>query len=493
MSTASRAIKNALALSGAELFSKALNFVFIAVLARQLTPNDFGGYITITSLLALFGALADLGVSQIIVREVAADHSQAGRLLVNGLLVTGTASLLAGVLLTGVAYLGNYAAELRPLMLLATLAVVGNTLTLTAGSLLRGLERMEIPALLNSGILFVASACGIILALIGAGIAAQITVNVIGSFASAGVILWVIRWRFVSLEFAAVDFSLCRFLLRKALPVEVLIAYSVLLRWSDTLILGQVRPMSDVATYATAQKVIDLAIIFNSAAAGALFPMLSSRWKQSPDATRELYVNSLRFFASFGVAATCLMFFLAQPICVLLFGKTYISAAQPLQWLAVAFFFQVLSGPTGTLLVATGEHLKKIIIPTGLVVVGNIIFNWLLAPQWGYMGTAGVFVVTSIATFSIRQWAMNAYFNHPPRIEVLVWRPLMAGIGMAMILFFAGQKYLFLSTVTGILAFLGILWLNGELENEPYKHFWLMGYQRLAQRGKSDKQKDIER
>ena len=480
--TTGRAIKNTLALSGADLFSKAINFVFIAVLARQLTSDDFGGYITITSLLALFGALADLGVSQILVREVAADRSQAGRLLVNSLLVTGAASLLAGGLLVGVAYLGNYADALRPLIILAALAVFGNTLTMTAGSLLRGLERMEIPALLNSGILFVASACGILLALSGAGIAAQIGVSVVGSLAGAGLILFVIRGRFAVLRLSAFDFGLCRSLLRQALPVEVLIAYGVLLRWSDTLILGQARPMSDVAIYATAQKVIDLATIFSSSAAAALFPMLSSRWRQSPEATRELYIGSLRFFAAFGVAATVLMVFLAKPISTLLFGKAYLPSAQPLQWLAVAFLFEVISGPTGTLLIATGEQLKKLILPTGLVVVGNILFNWLFAPRWSYMGAAGVFLATSIATFVIRQWAMNEYFEHPPRIEILILRPLLAGAGMAFSLFLLRQVHMIISGAIGMLVFVGILWLSRELKEEPYRHLLQFVFQRFTNR-----------
>jgi O-antigen/teichoic acid export membrane protein len=484
MSATGRAIKNTLALSGADLFSKAINFVFIAVLARQLTPADFGGYITITSLLALFGALADLGVSQILVREVAADRSQAGRLLVNSLLVTGSASLLAGGLLVGVAYIGNYSDALRPLITLAALAVFGNTLTMTAGGLLRGLERMEIPALLNSGILFAASACGILLALGGVSIAAQIGVSVAGSLAGAGLILFVIRRRFVVLQLSALDFTLCRSLLRQALPVEVLIAYGVLLRWSDTLILGQARPMGDVAIYATAQKVIDLATIFSASAAAALFPMLSSRWRQSPEATRELYIRSLRFFAAFGVAATVLMVFLAESISTLLFGKTYLPAALPLQWLAIAFFFQVISGPTGTLLIATGEHLKKIVLPTGLVVGANILLNWLLAPQWSYMGAAGVFVATSIATFAIRQWAMNDYFERPPRIVVLLWHPLLAGAGMGVCLFLLRQVHMIFSGVIGVLVFIGILWLSQELKEEPYHHLWQFLAQRFANRAK---------
>ncbi len=37
-------------MSAAEILGKALNFVLMAVPARQLTPEDFGGYTTVLSL-----------------------------------------------------------------------------------------------------------------------------------------------------------------------------------------------------------------------------------------------------------------------------------------------------------------------------------------------------------------------------------------------------------------------------------------------------------
>lgn len=81
-----RALKNTLALSAADIFGKALNFVLMAILARQLTPDDFGGYTTVLSLVWFLVPLSDRGLSQVLTRETAAERKRAGLLLFNGLL-----------------------------------------------------------------------------------------------------------------------------------------------------------------------------------------------------------------------------------------------------------------------------------------------------------------------------------------------------------------------------------------------------------------------
>jgi O-antigen/teichoic acid export membrane protein len=467
MSSLGRALKNATALTLAELLSKALNFVFIAILVRQLTPADFGGYTTIMSLIWLLGPLADLGISQILVREVAANRSRAGTLFFNAVLVTGGLATVASGLLVVIAGVAHYPEALRPLIAISGLAVIGNTLTQTAGSLMRGFERMEVQALVASGLLLCASLFGIVLALAGWGLAIQVIINLSVSLAGAGLMLLTVHRRFVPVRWVF-DAPLCRSLLRQALPVAVLIAYSVLLRWSDTLILGQVRSLGEVAIYGAAQKIIDLVMVFSTSASAALFPMLSSRWQESLAATYTLYQRSLRFFAALGLTVSVGLVVLAKPLAILLLGKTYELAGPPLQWLAVAFFFQVVSGPMGMLLIATGDRLGKFVPAIGLVVVGNIVLNLLLAPRWGYMGAAGVFLLTSLATFLVRQWAAYDYFEHPPRLGELLWRPGLAALAMGIGMWIVRSWGLPASLVVGGILFLVVMAGVGELKQEPY-------------------------
>ena len=471
MSTLGRALKNTAALSAAEILGKALNFVLMAVLARQLTPEDFGGYTTVLSLVWFLVPLSDLGISQVLTRETAADKGRAGVLLFNGLLVTGSLGVLGGLGMIVVAAAGRYPASLRPWIALASLAVLANVLTQSGYAVLRGLERMEIQAFASSMILIGVSAGGILLAWMGRGVEAQVILFVSTAIGGAIFTLGLLGKRILPWE-TRFDALLCRKLVRLALPISVLIFYSVALRWSDILILGQTRSMDDVAVYGTAQKVIDLANVVSASASAALFPLLAHRWRVSTQETHRLFLRALRFFADFGVGAAAGIAILAEPIVTLLFGGLYAPAAAPLRLLAWAFLFQVVSGPTGTLLIATGERLRKFVPVIGGIVALNIVLNITLTPRWGYLGSAWAFLATAAATFAVRQWIAAEHFARPPRVGSLLWRPVLAAAGMAGALWAVQPGSVFVSIVLGALVYFMGLFLLGEHRQEPYPDLW---------------------
>lgn len=463
-----RALKNTMALSVAELISKALNFAFIAVLARQLTPADFGGYTTMMTWVGFMGPLADLGLSHILVREIALNRSQAARLLFNALIVTSGLAGLAWLLLALIAAFSNYPNALRPLITLMGIAIVGNVVMQTAGSALRGFERMEVQAIVSSSLLLASSVIGISLALNGWGLTTQAVVNVFTALIGAAIMLTVVHRRFVRLAWAF-DGAMCRTLLGQAWPVAALIAFDVMLRWIDVLILGQIRGMNEVAVYGAAIKIYDLAMVFVASAAMALFPALSIRWRESVNATWALYAQSLRVFAAFGLGVAVGITVLAEAIIATLFGGGYQAAVWPLRLLSWAFFFQVAAGPMGMLLITAGHRSNKWVPVIGGIALSNIVFNLLLVPRLGYMGAAVAFVMTSMLTVSIRQWIAADYFGEHLNVTLVLGRPALASVTMAGgLLALHSLNLLVLIPVGGVL-FIGTLWLLGEFKQEPYR------------------------
>jgi O-antigen/teichoic acid export membrane protein len=467
MSVLGRAVKNTVALTAAELFSKAVNFVFIAVLARQLTPDDFGGYTTVMTLVWFIAPLADLGISQILVREIAADRSRAPKLLFNALVVTTGLSGLAWLIIVAIAVLARYPDTLRPLIIVAGLAVAGNTLMQTVGSALRAFERMEVQALLTSGLLLVSSAIGIGLALAKQGLAIQVGISVIVAVAGAIISLVLIHRHFVPLR-GPFDIRIGQNLIGQALPVAALVVCTTMLHWCDLLILGQVRSMNDVAIYGSAIKMIDLVFVFSNSAVAAMFPVISFRWRKSVELARTLYARSLRFFVAFGLAVAVGLMLLADPIVVTVFGNTYRPAALPLRLLGWAYFFQIINRPAWLLLVASGNRLNKFVPAIGVVAMGNIALNLLLAPRFGPAGSASAFVLTSLANSLVREWVSADYLGDPPRVRTMIWRPAIAGLVMGLCLFPFRSTNLIVSIPLGSVIFVGVLGLLGELKEEPY-------------------------
>ncbi len=471
MSTLGRAIKNTMVLSAAEILGKALNFLLMAMLARQLVPQDFGGYTTVLSLVWLLVPLSDLGISQVLTRETAADTSRAGVLFFNGVVINSMLGMLgAGILLL---LTPRYPPFMRPWVALAAAAVFSGTVTQSGYAVLRGLERMEIQALFSSAMLLFTSTGGIGLAWAGYGLGAQVTWFTLTTTGGAILTLWWV-WHNIPPWHPRLHPQLCRQLLKEALPISVLIAYSVALRWSDILILGQTRDMPQVAVYGSAQKVIDLANVVSTSASAALFPLLAYRWRLSNAETQRVFQRALRFFADFGVGAAAGMMYLATPIVTTLFGEHYALAAAPLRILACAFLFQVVSGPTGTLMIATGERLHRFVPAIGGVVALNITLNLLLTPRWGYLGAAWAFLGTAVGVFAIRQWIAAAHFARPPRMPVLLWRPVLSAAGMGLILWVTRPPSIWGALLLGSLTYLLGLGILGEFRQSPYPDLYAL-------------------
>jgi O-antigen/teichoic acid export membrane protein len=265
------------------------------------------------------------------------------------------------------------------------------------------------------------------------------------------------------------DVHLCQSLIRQGLLVAVMVTYAVMLRWVDVVLLGQLRPLGDVAVYGNATKIIDVVSIISISASAALFPVLSIRWRESVDATRSVYAQLLRFFIAFGLATAVGLTLSADSIVTMIFGMPYLVAAHPLRILAWAFFFQVITAPMSMLLVVAGDRLKKIMPVLGGVLLGNIVLNLLLAPRLGYMGAALAFVVTTFALLIVNEWAATIYFDHAPRVTQMMMRPLLAGLAMGLVSWTLRPLSMFVSILLGGLVFIVTLALLGEWKEEPYK------------------------
>lgn len=467
MNTAARLLKNTAALSLAEIFSKLVNFVFVAVLARLLTPADFGSYTMLMTLIWALTALADLGISQVMVREIAVQRQNAGGMLASALLISTAVALFAWTSLAVWGWFGPYAATLRFLIFLAGGIVFGNTLAQTASSALRAFERMEIQAALNSGLLLVVSLAGLALAFAGFGLSAQIWSNLAFGMITAALTLGIVQRWFVPLN-GQVNFGAVGALMRQALPITFLFLCSAALRWSDVLILSQVRPLEDVAVYGAAVRLIELAFVISNSAAAALLPALAIRWQNDREKANQLYTYALRLFATLGLAVAFGLTALSGPIISLVYGAQYQAANQPLIILGWTYFFQVVNAPMWLLLITAQDGIRRFIPAIGLVTLGNIILNLLLAPRFGPLGSASAFLLTAFATGLIRHWVATVYFPTPPRVRTMLLRPLLAGAGMAVILYPVNSQPLLLTLPCGAIIFGVLLWLLGEFKQEPY-------------------------
>jgi O-antigen/teichoic acid export membrane protein len=463
-----RLLKNAFSLLTTELVNAAIGVVFTAFLVRHLSVSDFGVYTTITVFLAFGSLFADLGVSQVIVRDVAQERDSGRVVLPNAILIALSLAILAWGGLILLAAVFNYSGRVQGLLLVAGAALLFKAVAQLSAATVRAFERMEILAAINSGVSIVSSALGILLLEMGKGLSAQVGLIVASAAVTALLLSVIVHFRFVpfSLTFQA---AVSRRILWETLPVAILLGCNIVLTKSDLVMLSKMQTMAAVGIYGASVKVIDFLDIFTTSSLGAMLPFMAARWNQSSTSALRNYQRALRVFIVLGTAVTVGVFMLSGDIVTLVFGARYQAAALPLQILIWALFFNFLSGPVGLFLLVSRERLFDV-IPYALGVTAlSVVLNLFLIPRYGYIGASGVRVIISALLFAVKIRIMGCFLERRPLWLKLAVRPMIAAAVMGVLIFLMRDLSLLLIVPVGALTYLIVLLGLGEFRAEEYK------------------------
>ena len=472
MKTIHRTLKNVSALLAGEITGNALFFVLFIVLSHQFAPDILGGYVTLTAIIYFASSLTDMGISQVLVREIAKNRSNASYLLAQGLAIVCGAVILVCSILVFLAKFGNYPDTLRPLIALTGLAVFGNCLMQLGFSVFRGYERMEIQALITSFLLLISATIGIGLALAKFGLVAQLINLVTWPMAGAAIALSVVHRKFVRLSLA-ISWQGCYRLFFNALPIGLLFWCVVFLQWFGLLVLGHFRTMSEVGIYGTACKMFYAAIMLLGCAIAALIPVMSIYWAGSVDKAREFYKKTLRPFIAVGFGGTVGLLLLADVLIPTIFGTAYRDAVAPLKVLAFSFALIALCAPALVLLLSVDGLLKRYFPLLSVILVCNVLLNLTLVPRFGYMGSAVTFLFTVCIAFLVFMWIVKVCFGKVLFVWSAFAKPALACLVMALVLWKLRAVTVLLSIPAGLTVFILVLCLLGELRQEPYRSLWV--------------------
>ena len=466
-----RTLKNMGVLFAAELIGNALFFVLFIILSYKFTPALLGGYATLAATIYVASSLTDTGISQVLVREIAKNRSNTNRLLSQGLTIIGGLIILVCSILIFIAKFGNYPDSLRPLIALTGLAVIGNCVMQVSFSVFRGYERMEIQAIITSFLLLISSTVGIGLALAEFGLAAQLINLVTWPIAGAATALNIVHRHFARLSLT-LSWQGCYRLFLNALPIGLLFWCAVFPQWFGLLVLGHFKPMSDVAIYGTACKILYAPIAFLGCGIAASIPVMSIYWNQSVDKALAFYKKLLIPFIAVGFGGTIGLLMLADSLIPAIFGLNYREAIVPFKVLTFTFALIALGAPVLVLLLSVDGLLKRFFPLLSFILFGNILLNLALVPRFGYMGSAVTFLLTICMSFLVSLRIVRACFGKTLFMWSLFRRPVLASLIMALVLWELRAVSVFMSIPVGLAVFIIVLFLLGELRQEPYRSLW---------------------
>jgi O-antigen/teichoic acid export membrane protein len=388
------------------------------LLARMLTPQEFGAYFLAISIISLGAVVGALGLAKPAVRFVAEGMglNQSGRVrrtiyTVLGLGVLGALSVSLIYLLVVGELVGGFLFS-SPILV----AVIGLTAGWMAISVVqelmaetfRGFHDFRMATLLGglatggkSGGLIMRGlllACLILLWLKSGetDLKTIMLVSLGSGSVSTLLAVWLLHTRMSSLGLQGAEKPISsKEALYVSLPILAIELTTFVLQSSDIWILGALRSKEEVAVYAAAARLVALVAMPLLMVNLVLPPVIAELYAQGKTVKLERTIRTFSTAAGVPSLLVLMVFILlGEPILGLVYGDYYRSAAAVLVLLSAAKVAAVWSGSCGLVLQMTDHQtsmLRVSILTSPLFLVGAV----LAAQRYGPLGVASVAAVTT--------------------------------------------------------------------------------------------------
>jgi O-antigen/teichoic acid export membrane protein len=368
-----------------------------AVLARMLTPNDFGLVAMVTAITGFVALFRDCGLPMATIQRAQITHAQVSSLFwINcGL---GVMLMLAVLALSPV--IAWFYHEPRLLWVTAvlsvTFAVTG--LAVQHQALLR--RQMRFKALSMIDVLSMAFGVSIGISMAAAGFGYWSLVGVtLGSSLLNSVLIWYkCNWRPGPFRRRVGARSMLAF--GGHLTGFDLLNYFT--RNFDNILIGRVLGSVAVGVYSKAYGLLMLPVNqINAPLSTVMLPALS-RVQDKPADYARLYLRALKGLSLVTVPLVVFSFVLARDIILVLLGRQWLSAVAVFQLLAPAALVSAINIAPGWLCISLGHPRKQ--IHYGLVSAPVCVLAFIIGIRWGVEGVAAGFSLTFFIVFWLFVW-----------------------------------------------------------------------------------------
>ena len=219
--------------------------------------------------------------------------------------------------------------------------------------------------------------------------------------------------------------------------------FSLIISWSDTLMMGFFRTAGEVGLYNSAYPLAQFIVMPIAALTFIYTPVASGLY--STDSLVELrrtFKVITKWLVSLTLPLFMILCFYPEIVITLFFGEEYIGAAPALRILAAGFMVNNFLGPNGPLLIAVGEAV--FLFWCGLVsAIANIGLCIILIPKFGMMGAATASVSSMVLGNILPVIKLfRSHRAHPFSLNLI--KPLLASVILTLVFQFVLSKFFML-------------------------------------------------
>lgn len=401
------------------VLQKVISFTYFAILARNLAPDDLGKYYFAISFTTIFAIFIDIGLANVLTREISKAQNKAERLLGTALAIKLPLAILSLTLVAVIINALGYPELTKILVYISSVSMVLDSFTVTFWSVMRGFHNLKYESI---GVLMfqvVAFSFGLTALKLNMGLpwliaalALASSINFLFSF-SLLVGKWKLRpWpNYRSLNTIKTLFII-------TIPFALFAIFQRTYMYLDTVLLSRLAGDYYVGLYQIAFKMVFALQFLPMAFVAALYPAFAKYWKTEKEikpprlATTNSgglispltvsFERAINYLLIIGVPISVGIIVLASEI-IKIFKPEYITAVLPLRIIMASLVFIFLNFPIGSLLNACDRQ-KINTRNMGIALALSFGLNLILIPKFNVVGASLTVLLTNMLMFFLGVW-----------------------------------------------------------------------------------------
>ena len=454
MKQSQRIVKNSIIGIAAGVIGGLVFLATTVAIARNphVSIAEFGEYQWVLAFAMIAQLVADSGLPQMMIREIAKDPECVGKIVGVAAALIWVISLVVCLLVGIVALFLPYHTNVKIALVLMTFATLSVFHAAGYSAVLRAFEDNELNYLgfiLQKILLF-----SFILVMLHfrTGLIGFVIAHLVSN-----VILWnfyhILVSRFYTKVKLQVDLPLWKELFVTALPTGGGVMLRQLALNIDIFILGiMTKNMTTVGLFGGPYRLSWSLRMIPQTLSLPLYPLYSRTAHFSPARFGDVYRQSLKFFTLISVPVATFFMAWSKPLLTLALGQRFLPALPAMQMLGlglIPFFISTIFQYIFNALDAQ----KSFFISTLIGSVLRVILLVTLIPKYNFVGPAIAFVCAEVVT--VGMWVYQVQkLGYPAHMVNMLWRPIVAGVVMASVLVLSLNAPLIWQLVGAVLSIL---------------------------------------
>lgn len=458
--------KNTSYFTFALVLQKVISFTYFLILGRNFVPDDLGKYFFAISFTTIFAIIIDLGLSNVLTREIAKHQEKAGELLSSVMFIKIPLAVISLIAVFLTINLLGYPELTKQMVYFSAICMLLDSFSTTFFSCLRGFHNLKYESISSIIFQIIVFVLGLIIIKLNFGLKYQMLALVMASVYNFSYSTYLIRFKKKINLFSDYDYLVIKNIIRVSIPFAIFGIYQRLYMYLDSVFLSIFAGDKAVGLYQVSFKIIFALQFLPMAFTASLYPAFSSYWKSNREQLAITFERAMNYLIIISLPISIGTVFLADKI-LLLLKPEYFEAKLSLQIIMVALVFVFINFPIGSILNACDRQ-KTNTNNMGIALILSIILNLILIPKFQAVGASITVLITNFVMFMLGIYTVPkiATINFNKIYPVLLKALTSAAIMATLVYYLKNYLNIFIVVFLAATLYFSLLFIFGAFKKE---------------------------